>query len=348
MALEKFMKIRETLLGVDIGYDSVKIVALRKGNGSHQLRSSNIVAIPPKSLQQKSADLDKIAGAINTARKTARPRISEKLTVSGLPESKVFTKIIQVPQMTDEELKTAVPNEAARHIPLAPEEIYLDWQKLGQSGKNSFDILVIAAPKFLVENYLALFKKVGLELIAIETKGIAASRSIIKKGEENTIIILDIGAEATGISIFDLGSIKFSYTIPHGGNTLTKSIAATLKMTNEEAEKLKRKIGFKKDEQPEVIQAMEPVMKDILEEIGNAIKFYESRTKPPRKIAEIRICGGAALTPNIAPYIAEASGKKTNIANPFINVVERSWRRLPKENILRFTTAVGLALREGY
>ena len=145
-----------------------------------------------------------------------------------------------------------------------------------------------------------------------------------------------------------MGSIKFSYTIPHGGNTLTKSIAATLKITNEEAEKLKRTIGFKKDEHPEVIQAMEPVMKDILEEINNAIKFYESRSKPPRKIAEIRICGGGALTPNIAHHLAETSGKKTNIANPFINVVEKSWRRLPKEHILRFTTAVGLALRERY
>ncbi len=348
MALEKFMKIKGTLLGVDIGYDSVKIVALRKANGAHYLRSSNIVAIPPKSLQQKSADLDKIAGAINQARKTARPRISEKLTVSGLPESKVFTKIIQVPQMTDKELQIAVPNEAARHIPLSPDEIYLDWRKLGASGKNSFDVLVIAAPKFLVENYIILFKKVGLDLIAIETKGIAASRSIIRKDEKETIIILDIGAEATGISISDFGIIKFSYTIPHGGNTQTKSIAATLKITNEEAEKLKRKIGFKKDEQPELIKAMQPVMNDILEEMNNAIKFYESRTKPPRKIAKIRICGGGALTPNIAPYVAEACGKKTNIANPFINVVERSWRKLPKENILRFTTAVGLALRERY
>ena len=135
MALEKFMKIKETLLGVDIGYDSVKIVALRKGNGFHQLRYSNIVAIPPKSLQQKSADLDKIAGAINQARKTARPRISEKLTVSGLPESKVFTKIIQVPQMTDEELKTAVPNEAARHIPLSPDEIL----PFADPSLNTFD-----------------------------------------------------------------------------------------------------------------------------------------------------------------------------------------------------------------
>ena len=348
MPFEEFLKIQGGLLGIDIGYDSIKIVNLQKKGGRNFLRSFNIISIPPKSLQQKQEDVQKVAEAINLARNTAKPRIYEKMTVSGLPESKVFTKIIQVPKMTDEELQNAVPYEAARHIPLPPAELYLDWQNLGEAAKNTLDILVIAAPKFLVENYLAVFQKVNLELIAIETKAIAAARATIKKDESQTILILDIGAEATGISIVDLGTIKFTYTIPHGGYTLTKSIVNTLKVSSQEAEKLKREAGFKKDKHPEAIKAMEPVMNDILEEVNNAVKFYESRTKPARKIAEIIVCGGGALTPDIAPYVAQFSAKKTNIANPFINIAEKSWRKLAQEQILRLTTAAGLALRERY
>ena len=346
-SFEEYLKIKCTLVGIDIGYDSVKVIALKKNHGAI-LKSANIVMIPyDKSLEQKQANLTKISQTIQTALKTAKPKISEKTAVSGLPESKVFTKVIQVPKMTDEELETALPYEAARHIPLPQNEIYLDWKNLGEGAKDTLDILIVAAPKFLVENYLSLFKQIGIELIALETKPIAASRAIIKKDEKQTILILDIGAEATGISIFDSESIKFTYTIPHGGNTLTKNIASTLKISEEQAEKFKREVGFKKDSHPEIIKAMEPIMNDIIEEINNAIKYYESRTTPRREIAEIRICGGGALTPKIADYVHQNVGKKTIIANPFINL-NPGGPSLPQEQILRLTTAVGLALREKY
>jgi len=250
--------------------------------------------------------------------------------------------------MTDQELETAVPSEAARHIPIPPGEIYLDWQNLGQNEKKALDILIVAAPKYLVDNHIQVFKIVGLELIALETKPIAAARAIIKKNDVQTILILDIGAEATSISIVDFGSIKFTYTIPHGGNTLTKSISDSLKIPLDKAEKLKRESGFRTDDHPETIKAMELVMNDILEEVNNAIKFYESRTKPARKILEVRTCGGAALTPEIASYVAEATGIKTNIANPLINISGINWKKIAKEEIFRLTTAVGLALRERY
>jgi Tfp pilus assembly PilM family ATPase len=39
---------------------------------------------------------------------------------------------------------------------------------------------------------------------------------------------------------------------------------------------------------------------------------------------------------------------KIVIGNPFTNLNQRSVRKFPPEEILRFTTAIGLALREKY
>ncbi|HLC38948.1 MAG TPA: type IV pilus assembly protein PilM [Patescibacteria group bacterium] len=347
-SFDRFLQIQENLLGVDLGYDSVKIVALKKRGNQNYLKSFNIVNIPAKANQQKDIADRVIADAIKNACRTARPRIFEKTAVSGLPESKVFTKIIQIPKMTDEELAVAVPTEAARHIPIPQNELYLDWFSLGPASQNSLNVLIVAAPRYLVDNYFKIFKSIGIDLIALETKPIAAARAIAKKGEQGTFLILDIGAAAIGISIYDVDSIKFTYTVPHGGNTLTKSLANSLKITDVEAEKLKRETGFKKDPKLNLIAAMSPVINDVIEEINNAIKFYETRTKPARKISEIRLCGGGALTPEIATYLTETTGKKTNIANPFVNIASRTWRKMPQEQILRLTTAAGLALRDQY
>jgi type IV pilus assembly protein PilM len=278
----------------------------------------------------------------------AKPRVNVKMVVSGLPESKVFTKVIQVPKMTDDELNTAIPFEAAKHIPVPQNELYLDFKNLGEMTKDVLDVLFVAAPKYLVENYIKVFHLADMDLIALETKPIAAARAIIHKNENQTILILDIGAEATGISIYDMESIRFTFTIPHGGNTLTNNIANTLKIPVDKAEKFKREIGLKKDDNSEVFAAMGQIMDDIIEEIKNAIKFYESRTKPARKIAEIRICGGGALTPNIAEYVKEKVEKPVNIANPLINLKQNSGKNIPSQDVLRLTTAIGLALREKY
>ena len=154
-SFDRFLQIQENLLGVDLGYDSVKIVALKKRGNQNYLKSFNIVNIPAKANQQKDIADRVIADAIKNACRTARPRIFEKTAVSGLPESKVFTKIIQIPKMTDEELAVAVPTEAARHIPIPQNELYLDWFSLGPASQNSLNVLIVAAPRYLVDNYFS-------------------------------------------------------------------------------------------------------------------------------------------------------------------------------------------------
>ena len=348
---DNLYKIHKPLIGVDIGFNSIKIVQLSKGDVP-SLLAYNILPTPPRVIASvNEQDKQRVIAAIRDSLAKARPRkIKTNLAISGLPESKVFTKILQMPNLTPEEMIEAVPHEANRQIPLAIEQTYLDWQPLNLNTDRTQEILVVVAPKNLVDLYLQMFTAVGLNLIALETKPIAAVRALIRPQEPEASLIVDIGAEATGIIVYDLNTIKFTYTIPHGANAFTKTIAYAMKISEQEAEKLKRQTGFKKDSKKgnEILESIKPAMQDIIDEIGNAKKYYENRSKPPRKIQKIKLTGGGAYTPGIVEYISQSVNLKTELGNPLINVAEHSLGDFPRNEVLRFTTAFGLALRENY
>jgi len=351
--LDKFYQITDPMIGLDIGYDTLKIVQLNRKAQPAKLTAYNAALIPPKAMTVKEKDHTReIADIILKSMHEANlHRIRGKYVVSGLPESRVFTKIIDIPIMSDAEKEQAIPHEASRHIPLPLSDIYLDYQPLNLQNNKSESVLVVAAPKVLVERYLKILQLAGLELIALETKPIAAGRALLYPQEVAPVLIVDIGAEATGISVFDQGNLKFTYTLPHGGHTFTKAIANFLKKDFKEAEKIKRECGISsKCKYGDLSKALGPILADILEEISNAIKFYEKRANPTRKIENIRLCGGGANTKGLSEYIYKNMENKIKvvIANPFINLNQRSVRKFPVQEVLRFTTAVGLALREKY
>lgn len=350
--LDKFYQIAEPIIGIDIGYDTVKIVQLNRKAQPAKLMAYNAAPIPPKAMTTKEKDhTHELANIIlKTMHEANFRRIRGKYAVSGLPESRVFTKIIDVPIMSEAELEQAIPHEASRHIPLPVSETYLDYQPLNLRDSKSEGVLVVAAPKVLVERYLKILKLAGLELIALETKPIAAGRALLYPNETDPAVIVDIGAEATGISVFDQGNLKFTYTLPHGGHTFTKAIGNFLSKDFEEAEKIKRECGIAKCRYGDLSKALEPILTDIIEEIGNAVNFYEKRAKPQRKIQNLRFCGGGANTKGLPEYIQKnlENQIKVAIGNPFTNLNQRSIRKFPPQEILRFTTATGLALREKY
>lgn len=346
---EKFFKISDPIIGVDIGYDSIKVVQIRHfASPPHRLLAANHVAIPPRSMQHLAESKVKLLEALEKALNEAGPHpITSKYVVSGLPESKVFSTIIQCPAMSIKELEQAVPIQAAKHIPVPIENLAIDFLPLSELG-DKIEVLVTAAPKTLVQRYLELFEGAGLELFALETKPIANNRSLVAPIEREPILIIDIGAEGTGLTLIDEGTIRFTTSLPQGGNIMTRTISQTLQITDEQVEDLKRRYGFLENQQSNIAGLMKNCMQEILEESRRAIKYFHERSEQGKKITKIKLCGGASQTPGIVEVVQEALGVPTEIGNLLTNLDERSARVFGNEPILRYTTAIGLALREGY
>src|SRR5690606_25600794 len=88
------------------------------------------------------------------------------------------------------------------------------------------------------------FMDSGITPLAFEIEAHSSARSIIPLEDKETYMIVDFGKTRTGISIISEEVVQFTSTIPVGGGSLTDAIAKNLKISYEEAEKMKREKGI--------------------------------------------------------------------------------------------------------
>lgn len=331
-----FAKEEETF-GLDIGYESLKVVQLKKRGNLFHLVGLGSEKIPSSCITKKEVkEAKKIAEAIKKVKKEAK--IEAKAVISGLPESVVFTKILSFPPMSPAELKQAVPFEASSFIPLSPEEAYIDFQVVGTSKEGGSEILVIAAPRSLVDSFSEMIKLADCDLVALETKPLAISRALLSEKEKDNILIIDLGAETTSFTVYDGGTIKITTTSSVGGNTVTRAIQKFFKSRREGAERMKREIDLSK--KTALREAIKPDLTSLVSDITNAIKNYKGHFGQDKEILLIKLCGGGANMKGLGPFLEESLGIKTEVGNPFKKI-----ENPPPSPALEYTTAIGLAER---
>lgn len=372
-------------LGLDIGYDSLKVVQLKKTASGLNIKGFGSVPIAYNSFSKDGIkDPDKVKEAIYQALEDAEPdRINSKYVITSLQESIVFTKILSLPYVDLNSLENSIKFEIAEIFPMKIDELYYDWQiidnsesKLTQDTKitsytdktdtneidpkvksntdkvgsekpeNNCEILVAAAPKKIIDEYQSFLQSCGLEIAAMETKSISSARAVLDPLEKKGILLVDIGAETANISIFDKGIMRFTGTVNSGGNTTTRALSGLVELPNNIDEK--RKLVAKLDaslvenfsEKREIItKSLIP----IIEEINQAIKYYQNRVDALDKINRIIITGGGANIPHIAEILEEHTAHHTGIANPFTNIKQPKDQSL--SSFCSYTTAIGCALR---
>jgi len=337
--LERLLGLEKNFFGLDIGYENIKVVELKKSGSMFKLVSFGCSPSPKEPFdKERIKDKKALVGAIVQA--VSDHRIGAKTVVSALPESLVFTKIIQLPKMKMEELQTVVPREAVNFIPLEPAQTYLDFQIVSATINNSYEILVVAAPKTLVNDFIETLKMARLSPFCLETKPIANTRALIPKNTQEAILILDLGALATSLTIYDKGAIKLTVTFPLGGKLFTEKIASTLSIKMEEAEEKKKTIGITKTG-AEIKKGLEEPLGALIDETVSGLNYYKKHNEKA-KISKIILTGGGAAMPGICGFFEEKIGIKTEVGNPW-----QAIKNPPKEKqTVIFTTAIGMAMRQ--
>lgn len=335
------------IFGLDIGSYTIKAVEVKHHGDKAELVAASIVDMPEpeKNLAQKNRQ-----GVVETIKKAvnlSKPRsIDTKYVASALPESKVYSDIITMPHLDEEELKTAIPFEAAKHMPLSLNESYIDFSVIESTNKK-LKILVVGAPRDLVNYYRQIINEAGLELIFLEIKPIAAARALLNEEmKHQAVLILDVGANNSSITIFLEGNIVIAATVFSGGEVFVQAVAKELKISKAEALKM-ADIAFKSDEKKNVmLKILFPLFDDLVNKIQKAISFHATKNTKKPTVDKILITGGGAITPGFQEYIQQNVGVETLIANPFINLEGDVIKKIPKPEASSITTAIGLALKK--
>src|SRR3989344_924781 len=343
--------------GMDISDLTIKFLRVSDGGGTKKtIKYFGEINIEPGIIVEGEVKNESSLSEIlkKNLKDSEGKRVHEKFVVASLPEEKSFVRIIQLPKLKPSELATAVRWELEGNIPLPLDQVYFDYEVVGQEKPSDHtDVLITAFPRIIVDSYTEALKSAGLYPLALELESQAISRACITP-DTKSVIILDVGMTRTSFIVFGGGSIILTLSIPFGGQTLNSAIADKLKVPNKEAEALKKTHGLDKQyKNGTLFEAMSPFLKTLVEEVQKQIWFYkehsEHRHGSPSDIEKILLVGGDANLIGLEKYLAVALKRPVLMADPFVNVYGAGYKVIPsieKNASLKYTTSIGLALRQ--
>lgn len=347
-----FKRRPKSVLGIDIGTSVIRVVELARRGDQEMLKNYGFVSISPfyeRPLRRIRKDTlllstREISEILKSILRTAE--IKTQKAVFSLPDFASFFTSFTLPPMSKEEIPQAVQFEARRHVPLPLSEVTLDWSItkgiVSSPKKEELEILLVAVPNATIDQYKKIFELCKLELISLEAEVFGLQRSLIRDNEE-TIALIDIGAQSTTCTIVDKKILKYSHSFDVAGNDLTERLSKSLSLDYKAAEDLKKKRGILRDEQ-KTRDILTPLFDLMLVDIGKVTEsFYQEEGK---EIKTYIIAGGSAFLPGLKEYFSEHLKKAVKIANPFAKMLYPSiLEGVLKEIGPEFPVAVGMALK---
>lgn len=333
--------------GLDIGSRQIKLVQLSPAAGG-KFNLSAMARVPApgpggNELETNDAKVEAIKKVVKDS------QCGSRQVIINLPESQVYTRVIEMPKMSEQEMAEAIRWQAEQYIPVPLPDVVLKHQVLSgaqeEGDADKVNVLLVAAPNLLLNNYVSLLARAGLETIAIETEILAVARALVGADPFSpTTFLVHMGAEMTTMSIISRGNLALTQSISTGGQAISRAVASGLGLEMNQAEEYKQSYGLDETKlEGKVQNAIKPMVDLISSEIKKVLAFYETHGfKEPVK--RMVLSGGTALMPGMVSYISANVNVEVQIGNPFLSINLTDKQRLEVgENGCLYAAAVGLA-----
>lgn len=335
-------------VGIDIGSKTIKLVELSKTSAGYRLNASGVVAYNGPGVNEMNDDKEygNLCGVVKKLKKEAK--IESKDASIALPESLVYTRIIKFPLLTDAEIASAVKWEAEQYIPIPVTEAVIQHQVVERRENTTpaqVLVLLVAAPKALVEKYAKVIETCGMNLVSVETELLALVRALAPA--DQTVLIVDFGAKATDIAVSRRGILSFSRSIPTAGDALTRALEQGLGVAAGQAEEYKRTYGLSSVQlEGRVKIALDPVFRLIAEEIKKTIHYYQSEERGEVPSSVI-LSGGSSNMPEAMTALTKYLGMEVIMGNPFEKVtLDPQAAKILAGYAPLYSIAAGLAMKD--
>ncbi len=334
-------------VGIDFGTHSVKAVELKNSGTSPELINLGS-QITPKGVinSEDKQDQKKLADVLKKLYDDSK--IKNTNVVMALPEFSVFTRFLEFPGVKKEELRDAVFFEAKQYIPMSINDVHMSFVTIGfNEEKNAPRVLLVAAPKKVVNIYMDIAKMADLDLVAIETESVAMGRAMYKSTNIKNLVMLDFGANSTDMSIMSDGYLVFSQSIAIGSDSLTQAIVNKFNFEYSRAEEFKRNYGLV----PTVLEgkiygALSPIVESILLEVQRGVEFYKNKTSSSSP-SDYQLNGDGALLPGLSEFVSKSLGVNAKVSNPWNGInVDSKFKDIVAKGGPSYSVAIGLALKD--
>lgn len=332
---------------LDIGTNAIRVVQLARAGSEWNLIAHAYVPVDSKITSSDSAESKRRLGElIMTA--VGQSGIKTKDVVIGLPSNKTFTTVVDVPIVSDAELRATMKYQIDQYIPMSIDETKVDWALLGPSlhAQNQQEVLLTSVAKVYSEERLEFIESFGLNVIAAEPDPIAMVRALVPAGSTEAMLLIDMGEMSTDLAMTYGDSPRLVRTIPTGLSSFIKAAVQNLNVQEDQARQFILKFGLAPDRlEGQVLHALESSLDGFVNEVVKSVKFFQTRY-PNVAVNSMLLSGFSASIPRFNDYITAKAGVRSVIANPWqgVRVAQADQQKLSVV-ANEFATAIGLAKR---
>ena len=351
----------KSVLGIDIGPSSIKIVQLKRKKGRAILETYGELSLGPYAGleigRSTSLDTEKLAQAVVDILRESN--VTTNKAGISIPMGSSLVSFIKLPKVDEHQLAQMIPLEARKYIPVPISEVSLDYMVIPRNDaiaseyqnsqetpdEKTIDVLLVVIHNDAMERNKEITKVAKLDTSFSEIEIFGSMRAVLEPGTAPQMII-DFGSGSTKIYIIERGILRTSHMISRGSQDITLAISKSLGISVEEAEKMKRERGLlKKDgDEMDINEITSLTLDYIFSEIGRTLLNYQKKTE--RNVNKVFLTGGGVLLKGLKEKAESSFNVPVVMADPFSKVEYPAFL----ESVLKqagpsFAVAIGLALR---
>lgn len=351
---DKFFAQKETsVLGVDIGSSSLKVVQLRKDHGKAVLETYGELALGPyggsEVGQATNLSAEQIVETLKDLLREAK--VTTTSCALSIPHARSLLTLVDLPYREDaKEQKTVIELEARKYIPVPVSEVQLDWFIVPETDpaqkttkKETVQVLLVAVHNDELKLLQGIVTGAGLTSSFYEIEIFSTVRAVVNEPVK-VVMVLDVGAASTKTYVVEHGIVAMSHAISAGSQDITRAISVSKNLPIRGAEALKKQEGLAAADGSGDSPA-ELVFSRIFSEAHRVLLQYETSHKKP--VTSIMLTGGGGVTKNLSTFARKFFSVDVQVADPFAKTEAPAFMRTILQEIgPEFAVAVGLALRK--
>ncbi len=353
----------DNAVGIDIGSSAIKVVEIKKRGGKAMLETYGSISLGPYADTDigrvTNLPVEKVIEALKEVLKQSSVTTTSSALAIPVQSSLIFT--LELPAVVDEDnLTSVVSTEARKYIPVPITEVSLDYfvlpekepsyeeannpdNAIGSPSKK--EVLVVAIQNDAISKLRTVVEKSNINASFFEVEIFSSIRANFEH-ELSLVLLMDLGASRTKISMIEFGMVKGFHTVNRGGADITDSISKSLSIPFVKAEEIKKEFGlYGSPDEKELADIIKTHVDYIVGETNNVLLGYEKKYN--RTISKVILTGGGSMLKGLKETLQNNFKADVEVGHAFNKVGAPAFLdKVLEATGPEFAIAIGLALRK--
>jgi type IV pilus assembly protein PilM len=334
------------VIGVDIGSSSVKMVQLRRNNGSWALTAAGVVEIAQGPGSGGAGEGQIVAALKECLRSTG---VGTRTAVCGVSGPEVAVRPFTFPALPLEEMEGAIRLEASQLCPFNIDDCAVSYQVISEGEQGVSGILVAATNK-VIGRKKRCAEGASLQPVLMDVDGLAllnCFNEVERPAADRTIAVLNVGGSWANLGIMGRESPPFVRDIACPGDEIAELVGGEQEFSAGAGTQT-LPVGAS-DDRPrrKPNGTVEGGLDKLAEDINETLRYYTARERSAF-VEKLFVCGGPAGVEGFVEWLGRQLGLDAVLWNPLKKITcegSRDCGELVTEKGPAMAVAGGLAMR---